>query len=79
MQATITNELPCSVFGHNLERSSSGISNSNELFCKTCNSKVAIDAQGEFQNFPIQNRSIKVALRQLFLLGSQYSRKQLSV
>lgn len=79
MKTTTTNELPCSVFGHNLESSSSGEKHSKVLVCKSCKSKISIDTNGEFESLPIKNKAIKVALRQLFLLESQYSRRPFSV
>lgn len=79
MKTTTTHELPCSVFGHNLESLPSGVEHSDELVCKSCKSKILIDTNGEFESLPIKNKAIKVALRQLFLLESQYSRRQFSV
>ncbi|MEH6536679.1 MAG: hypothetical protein V7719_09815 [Psychroserpens sp.] len=79
MQTNTTNELSCSVFGHNLERSSMTIPSNDELTCKTCNSKISVSDSGEFEVIPFKNRDINTALRQLFLLNNQCSRKQFSV
>ena len=78
MQTTTTNDLSCSVFGHNLERSSDAPAYHNELTCKTCDAKVSIDTRGDFNTLPYKNRNINTALRQLFLLKSQYVRRHLS-
>lgn len=75
MKSTTKNELSCSVFGHNLERLSK---ESNELVCKSCNSKIAIDNRGKFETLPLKNENIKTALRQLFLLQNRYSPQKLS-
>ena len=75
MKTTTTNDLSCSVFGHNLERLSK---DSHELICKTCKSKVAMDNSDVFETLPLKNESIKTALRQLFLLQNRYSRQKLS-
>ncbi|WP_298901331.1 hypothetical protein [uncultured Psychroserpens sp.] len=78
MQTTTTNDLSCSVFGHNLERSTEPSAYRNELTCKTCHSKVAVNDQGEFRTLPYKNRDINTALRQLFLLKNQYFRRKIS-
>lgn len=78
MQTTTTNELSCSVFGHNLERSSMASDNSHDLTCKTCQSKVSVSDDGEFNMSPFKNREIDTALRQLFILKSQYLHRQAS-
>ena len=78
MQTTTTQELTCAVFGHNLERYSSNDLNSHELICKTCQSKVLVDNNGEFDELPYKNRSINDAFKRLFLLKSQYSRQHIS-
>ncbi|WP_157717095.1 hypothetical protein [Formosa sp. Hel1_31_208] len=78
MHITTTSEMTCSVFGHNLKRSAKHKECSEVLICKTCKSEVLIDMKGEFESLPIKNKAIKIALRQLFLLESQYSRKRFS-
>jgi hypothetical protein len=75
MKTTTTNDLSCSVFGHNLERLSK---DSNELKCKTCNSNIVMDNSDKFETLPLKNENIKTALRQLFLLQNRYSRRKLS-
>lgn len=77
MHTTTTNELSCSVFGHNLERSSMASVNSHELICKTCHSNVSVSDDGEFNILPFKNREINTALRQLFILKSQYLHRQI--
>lgn len=79
MQTTTTNELQCSVFGHNLERTSMTSQSNHQLTCKTCNTKVSVNDTGEFNTLPFKNKDINTALRQLFILKSQYSREQFSV
>lgn len=79
MKTTTTNELPCSVFGHNLELFTSISKHSDVLICKICQSKVLIDAKDEAERLPIKNEAITIAIRQLFLLKSQHSRRQLSM
>jgi DNA-directed RNA polymerase subunit RPC12/RpoP len=79
MQTNATNELSCSVFGHNLERSSMASQANQELTCKTCNSKILVSDDGEFNVHPFRNRDISVALRQLFVLKNQQSARSLSV
>nr|WP_321233706.1 hypothetical protein [uncultured Psychroserpens sp.] len=46
----------------------------HELTCKTCNSKVSINAGGEFNTSPFKNGDIKTALRELFILKNQFYR-----
>lgn len=75
MKTTTTNDLSCSVLGHNLERLSKA---SNELTCKTCKSKITMDNSDVFESLPLKNENIKTALRQLFLLQNRYSRQKLS-
>ncbi|WP_040252611.1 hypothetical protein [Psychroserpens mesophilus] len=75
MKTTTTNDLSCSVFGHNLERLSK---DSYELTCKTCQSKITLDNGETFETLPLKNDTIKTALRQLFLLQNRYSRQKLS-
>lgn len=72
---TTTNDLSCTVFGHNLERLSK---NSHELTCKTCKSKIAMDHYDVLDAIPLKNENIKTTLRQLFLLQNRYSRRKLS-
>lgn len=79
MQTSTTNELSCSVFGHNLERSSLTSKETHELICKTCKSKVSVNDPDEYNMLPIKNRKISTALRQLFLLNTQYSHKSISI
>ncbi len=79
MQTSTTNELSCSVFGHNLERSSLAPKETHELICKTCKSKVFVNATDEYNILPIKNRKISTALRQLFLLNTQYSHQRISI
>ncbi|MCD2258442.1 hypothetical protein [Psychroserpens luteolus] len=71
MQTTSNNELSCSVFGHNLERSSLISKDNHELTCKTCHSKVMIGDHGEFNALPYKNRDINTTMRQLFLLKNR--------
>ena len=75
MKTITTNDLSCSVFGHNLERLSK---DSQELTCKSCKSKVTMDDSDIFEALPLKNENIKTALRQLFLLQNRYSRRKLS-
>ncbi len=79
MQTNRTNELSCSVFGHNLERSSVASHTNRQLVCKTCNSNVSVTEDGDFNMLPFKNRDIKTALRQLFILKNQNSNRQFSV
>ena len=79
MRSNSTNELSCSVFGHNLERMSATTQNNSEFTCKTCHSKILVGEHGEFDVFPFQNQDIKTALRQLFILKNQYAQRELSV
>ncbi|MGB3606077.1 MAG: hypothetical protein WA775_05385 [Psychroserpens sp.] len=78
MKTNPTNQLPCSVFGHNLERSPIVLKDSQVLTCKTCHTKVRIDDSGELNVIPFKNREIDTALRQLFLLRKRSSRRQFS-
>jgi len=78
MKTNTTNELSCSVFGHNLERSSMATASKNELICKTCHSKVLANEDGEFDIMPFKNKDVHRALKQLFILKSQHSRVQFS-
>ncbi|WCO01838.1 hypothetical protein [Psychroserpens ponticola] len=75
MKTTTTNDLSCSVFGHNLERISK---DSHELTCKTCKSKIVIEDSDTFDALPFKNQNIKTALRQLYLLQNRYSPQKLS-
>ncbi|MBR9846739.1 MAG: hypothetical protein GYB35_11855 [Algicola sp.] len=75
MKTITTNDLSCSVFGHNLERLSK---DSHELTCKSCKSKITMDDSDIFEALPLKNENIKTALRQLFLLQNRYSRRKLS-
>ncbi|MBR9913646.1 MAG: hypothetical protein GYB32_02270 [Algicola sp.] len=76
MQTYTTNELSCSVFGHNLECST--MSHQKRFTCKTCQAIVHVDDHGNFDSFPIHNHDIKTAIKQLFVLSHQYWRKQIS-
>ncbi|WP_460220250.1 hypothetical protein [Psychroserpens sp. MEBiC05023] len=73
-----TNELSCSVFGHNLERSPMSTGNAHQLICKTCQSRVPVDNQGEFESTSFNNKNLQKTLRQLFILKHQYSRERIS-
>lgn len=74
MKTPTNNGMSCSVFGHNLER----IPNSNEMICKSCQTKMAIDHQDKIEAFPFKNSEIKATLQQLYLLQNRFSRRQLS-
>ena len=69
MQIAATSALSCSVFGHNLVRTSE---RSHKLTCKTCNTLIAVDDDGSFDDSPIHNQDIKYVLQQLFLLKQRY-------
>ena len=75
MKTNTTNQLSCSIFGHNLERSSK---DSNEATCKTCKSKITLDDSEKFETLPFKNENIKTALRQLYLLQNRYTPQKLS-
>jgi hypothetical protein len=71
MNENLTNELSCSVFGHNLYRSNSHNTKSTELVCSSCKAKIYTDPRGDFHNSPFSNYEVQKVLRQLFLLESK--------
>jgi len=75
MKTPTNNDLSCSIFGHNLERISK---DSNEMICKTCQSKMTMDHQDKIESFPFKNSEIRETLQQLYLLQNRFSRRQLS-
>ncbi len=78
MKSSLTNELSCSVFGHNFYRSKPLSQNKAELICSCCHTKVSTDSNGDFEELPSSNTEIHKALRQLFLLRKQVSNYKIS-
>jgi len=74
MKSNSTNELTCSVFGHNLYRSKSKTHSYTELICSTCKAKVVTDKLGNFNEELYTNKEIQFILRELFLLKTKMSR-----
>ncbi len=78
MKSSLTNELSCSVFGHNFYRSKSLSLNKSELTCSCCHIKVATDNNGDFNELPYANTEIYKVLRQLFVLQKRDSDYKIS-
>lgn len=78
MQTITSNELSCSVFGHNLERSSDPAHAGHKLICKACCAEISVSDQGEFDTHPIKNSRLIFAIKQHFILKNRSLRHQLS-
>ena len=79
MKLISTNELSCSVFGHNFHRSKPLSQTKAELTCNRCNAKEITDSNGDFKEFPYSNPEIYKALRQLFILQRNTSTSSYSI
>ncbi|WP_040279447.1 DUF1660 family phage protein [Psychroserpens damuponensis] len=76
---TSTSKLLCSVFGHNSKQTSTTAKKARGLSCASCKSK-QIDSDFErLDMFPFENKEIKTALQELFILKIQHTRKHISV
>ena len=78
MQTVTTNKLSCSVFGHNLERSSNPSHTAHILICKTCSTEISVNNHGEFDTHPIKNRQLISVIKQHFILKNRSLRHQFS-
>jgi len=79
---TKRNQLPCAVFGHNLEPFSNHFQQaetSNVFICSSCGAKMVTSASGDFQELPYKNNKIASALRQLFLLNRKSPQREFSL
>ncbi|MFD2915200.1 hypothetical protein [Psychroserpens luteus] len=76
---TTTSKLLCSVFGHNLKYTSKKAKKAHVLSCATCQSKQDDSDLDSLHMYPFENKEIRTALQELFILQSQYSRKHISV
>ncbi len=79
MKINTNNRLLCSVFGHNLRYTSKKAQKAHVLSCATCQSQ---QDDNDFENvdmYSFKNKDIRIALQELFILQSQYSRRHISV
>ncbi|WP_047548789.1 hypothetical protein [Psychroserpens sp. Hel_I_66] len=79
MKTTINDKLLCSVFGHNLKYTSKKAKKAHVLSCATCQSKQYDSDLENLNMYPFENKEIRTALQELFILQSQYSRRHISV
>lgn len=68
MKPTIRKTLPCSVFGHNYEKSKTNADYTSELTCSHCNTVVQTDTKGNFEEYSISNKDIHATLQRLYQL-----------
>ncbi len=80
MQTDNSNDLSCSVVGHNLYAPKKRDSIVSNLICKTCHSNITANATADFESMPsaFKNKEVNFLLRQLFLLNAKQSRLQFS-
>lgn len=77
MKTDASSKLSCSVFGHNLYRPNPREHKQTELVCSTCNTTIATDSHGDFNEELFTNKDIQTVLRELFVLKTKMSRFQL--
>lgn len=76
MHTPTSNKLSCSLYGHNLERSSNTAKNAHKLRCKTCSAEIPVSIDGEFDAHPIKNRRLISALKDyVFLKNSRLGQR----
>lgn len=68
MKSTKKDELYCSVFGHNYFKLNSKKSSNYFFICSSCQSKAALDTNGNLVELQKANKDFKAVLRQLFIL-----------
>jgi hypothetical protein len=78
MKTLTNNKLLCSIFGHNLKYTSKKSRNAHVISCANCQSQQDDRDLDSLAMYPFENKEIRTALQELFILQSQYSRRHIS-
>jgi len=68
MIPTNTDNISCLIFGHNFYKETDSETKKEQLVCKHCQAKVAVDHHGNFETSPTADKTFENTLRRLFLL-----------
>ncbi len=60
--------LPCTIFGHNIEKSKPNMNNDSELKCKPCDIAINSKAKGEHVDTSVFSDDIQFLIQKLYHL-----------